>query len=266
MLDQVTIWTALADPKRRQILALLEEKPRTTSELIQHFDVSRFAVMKHLKVLEQAGLIKSTRQGRTRWNYLHEDLRQLLGPRPASDASSDHLAELLGMLPGNRAGSPQEPAAAQGKQIEQRILLQAPRAQVFEAFTGGIDGWWHYRKSAANHVYLEPRVNGRFYEAFAATDEGILYGLVTYLKAGVELHLQGTFELSQQMANTFMGESHLCIAFEEQQGDTLLRLTHHIAGALEQGTAEILRASWRQLLDQHFQPFVEKGLPYQHYP
>jgi DNA-binding transcriptional ArsR family regulator len=51
-MSDVSIWTALPDPKRCQI-TLLEKKPRTTSELSSNFDVSRFAVMKHLKVLEQ---------------------------------------------------------------------------------------------------------------------------------------------------------------------------------------------------------------------
>lgn len=58
MSGDVSIWTALADSKRRLIINLLEEEPRTTSELSEFFDVSRFAVMKHLKVLEQANLIK----------------------------------------------------------------------------------------------------------------------------------------------------------------------------------------------------------------
>lgn len=52
-MSDVSTWTALSDLKRRQIITLLEEKPRTTSELSSNFDVMRFAVMKHVKVLEQ---------------------------------------------------------------------------------------------------------------------------------------------------------------------------------------------------------------------
>ena len=50
------VWKALADPSRRRILDLLRRRPHTTGELAEQFATSRFAVMKHLKVLEGAGL------------------------------------------------------------------------------------------------------------------------------------------------------------------------------------------------------------------
>lgn len=66
------IWRALADRTRRSMLDLLSEKPRTTGELAKAFKtVSRFAVMKQLKVLEEAGLIIVVREGRLRWNHLN---------------------------------------------------------------------------------------------------------------------------------------------------------------------------------------------------
>jgi DNA-binding transcriptional ArsR family regulator len=69
--DLTPIWKALADPTRRKILDLLQERPRTTGDLCTSFKVSRFAVMKHLSVLEQAKLIVVRRRGRERWNYLN---------------------------------------------------------------------------------------------------------------------------------------------------------------------------------------------------
>jgi DNA-binding transcriptional ArsR family regulator len=54
------------------MLDLLAEKPRTTGELASAFPkLSRFAVMKHLRVLQSAGLILITRDGRKRWNALN---------------------------------------------------------------------------------------------------------------------------------------------------------------------------------------------------
>jgi DNA-binding transcriptional ArsR family regulator len=79
------IWKALADRKRRRMLDLLAVRPRTTGELVDAFPkLSRFAVMKHLGVLEQAGLLVITRDGRTRWNTLNpvplqEELRRWVG-------------------------------------------------------------------------------------------------------------------------------------------------------------------------------------------
>lgn len=65
------VWTALADPTRRAILDLLRERPRTTGEIADEFPTSRFAVMKHLNVLESAQLIVVRREGRERWNHLN---------------------------------------------------------------------------------------------------------------------------------------------------------------------------------------------------
>ncbi|MGH2627533.1 MAG: ArsR/SmtB family transcription factor [Anaerolineales bacterium] len=71
MADQDAVWKALADPTRRRLLDLLKDGPRRTGELSDRFPTSRFAVMKHLAILERAGLILVTREGRERWNHLN---------------------------------------------------------------------------------------------------------------------------------------------------------------------------------------------------
>ena len=54
------------------MLDLLAERPRTTGELAAAFPkLSRFAVMKHLRVLQRAGLLVVSREGRKRWNALN---------------------------------------------------------------------------------------------------------------------------------------------------------------------------------------------------
>ena len=65
------MWKALADPTRRRILDLLRKRPRTTGELATEFETTRFAVMKHLKVLALAELVLVERRGRERWNHLN---------------------------------------------------------------------------------------------------------------------------------------------------------------------------------------------------
>ena len=66
------VWKALADTKRRRMLDLLAQRRRTTGELASAFPkLSRFAVMKHLRVLERAGLLVIEREGRVRWNSLN---------------------------------------------------------------------------------------------------------------------------------------------------------------------------------------------------
>lgn len=65
------VFKALADSRRRKILDLLRDQPRTTGELCEHFpEIDRCTVMQHLGVLENAGLVIVKREGRHRWNYI----------------------------------------------------------------------------------------------------------------------------------------------------------------------------------------------------
>ena len=68
-LDQV--WKALADPTRRSILDKLKDRQHTTGELCSYYEVSRYAVMKHLNILVDAGLVLIRRDGRKRFNFLN---------------------------------------------------------------------------------------------------------------------------------------------------------------------------------------------------
>jgi DNA-binding transcriptional ArsR family regulator len=69
--ELIAVWRALADPTRRRLLDLLKDGPRTTGDLCERFPVSRFAIMKHLAMLERAGLVIVERRGRERWNHLN---------------------------------------------------------------------------------------------------------------------------------------------------------------------------------------------------
>lgn len=70
--EQDAVWKALSDATRRRLLDLLRDQPRTTGELCAHFPgVSRFAVMKHLRVLRGAGLAIERREGRQVWHHLN---------------------------------------------------------------------------------------------------------------------------------------------------------------------------------------------------
>lgn len=60
------VFFALSDPTRRAMLARLAEGGARVTELAEPFDVSLPAISKHLRVLERAGLLKQTRDGRVR--------------------------------------------------------------------------------------------------------------------------------------------------------------------------------------------------------
>ena len=68
-----TTFAALADPTRRAILARLAEGEATVTQLAEPFDMTPQAVSKHLRVLEDAGLISRGRRAQWRPSRLRED-------------------------------------------------------------------------------------------------------------------------------------------------------------------------------------------------
>ncbi len=73
------IFSALADPTRRAILARLADGDATVSELAEPFSISLPAISRHLKVLEQAGLISRSRNAQWRSSSIQaETLREVI--------------------------------------------------------------------------------------------------------------------------------------------------------------------------------------------
>jgi DNA-binding transcriptional ArsR family regulator len=70
--DDDRIFKALADPTRRHLLdRLFERDGRTLSELESELEMTRFGVMKHLRLLEDAGLVVTRRRGREKQHFLN---------------------------------------------------------------------------------------------------------------------------------------------------------------------------------------------------
>jgi DNA-binding transcriptional ArsR family regulator len=61
------VFQVLAEPRRREVLALLAGEERTAGDIAAGFDVTRQAVSQHLRILLAAGLIRERREGTRRW-------------------------------------------------------------------------------------------------------------------------------------------------------------------------------------------------------
>ena len=77
-----SVFKAIADPTRREVLALLRERPMAAGELADRFDVSKPTMSAHFAVLKEAGLIDASRHGksivyRLRMSVLEEALMGL---------------------------------------------------------------------------------------------------------------------------------------------------------------------------------------------
>jgi uncharacterized protein YndB with AHSA1/START domain/DNA-binding transcriptional ArsR family regulator len=133
-MEDETVFRALADPSRRQLLDLLFERDgRTLTELESKLPMTRFGVMKHLRVLEEAGLIATRKAGREKLHYLNPVPIQLISDRwinKYSGARVSALADLKAALEGG-SGMTTDPKP----RLVYQIIIKAPQERVWEAIT-----------------------------------------------------------------------------------------------------------------------------------
>ena len=69
------VFQAIADPVRRDIIELISKNSLTPNKLAEHFDISRPAVSKHIRILTECGLLMIRQQGRER--YCEPDFKKI---------------------------------------------------------------------------------------------------------------------------------------------------------------------------------------------
>jgi DNA-binding transcriptional ArsR family regulator len=94
--DDDRVFKALADPTRRFLLDLLFARDgRTLTELESAVEMTRYGVMKHLKVLEDAGLVVARRSGREKLHFLNPVPIRLIHDRWIDKYTERHAAALV---------------------------------------------------------------------------------------------------------------------------------------------------------------------------
>jgi uncharacterized protein YndB with AHSA1/START domain len=120
------VFKALADPTRRSLLdELSREDGQTLGALVGCFTMTRIGVMKHLKVLEEAGLVVTKRRGREKLHFLNPIPIRLVHDRWVSKYTEPWAAALVGLK--NRLETPME------KVFE--IYIRTTPEQLWEAIT-----------------------------------------------------------------------------------------------------------------------------------
>ncbi|MFF1674855.1 ArsR/SmtB family transcription factor [Streptomyces sp. NPDC058256] len=108
-------WTALADPNRRAIVALLLERPRPVGEIVEASGLSQPSTSKHLRVLRDAGLVRVRQDAQRRVYALDPapiaELDAWLSPyRKLWNESLDALGRRLDRTAGESSDQPDEPS------------------------------------------------------------------------------------------------------------------------------------------------------------
>jgi DNA-binding transcriptional ArsR family regulator len=96
--DDNLVFKALADPTRRFLLDLLfEREGRTLTELESQVEMTRIGVMKHLRLLEEAGLVVTRRSGREKLHFLNPVPIRLIHDRWIDKYTERHASALANL-------------------------------------------------------------------------------------------------------------------------------------------------------------------------
>jgi DNA-binding transcriptional ArsR family regulator len=201
------VWKALANPQRRALLDALRAGPRTTGELAESLpDLSRYAVMQHLGVLTDAGLVIPQRDGRRRQNFLNavpiQEAYERWVPQLSRGAAASAVA-LRNYVEGS-GDTPMSDRSFRLVEFRNSIDIAAPRDRVWQAFLFEQHAWYPYTYGGdrVRSIVLEPFVGGRCLEDWG-DDAGQLYSFVWHYDPPAKLCLRGFLANGVNLENWF---------------------------------------------------------------
>lgn len=256
------LFKALGHPIRRRILDILKQSPKTTGELNEYFpEVTRYAIMKHLSILEEENLVIMRREGKYRRNFLNAVPLQELHNRWVGkymETTANSLLNIKYIVENNGGNSMMKSTEKEQSQvfrIEQEIEINAPREQVYRALTEEIGNWWEFRiapKGLESNFTFEPVPSGQFIEHWGE-NQGAVWGTVYYVNAPEEIRLQGHLGMYGAVNSAYTYK------LIKKDDSTLLQLSHHASGILQnEKWEEEHNKGWNYLLATRLKNYVEQ--------
>lgn len=245
------VFRALGDPTRRQLLDALRRGPATTGTLAASFSTTRFAVMKHLQVLVDAGLVSVERRGRERWNHLDPVPLRLIYERWLAPYADDLALTALSLKRAAEAPDPPDiqedqmtdtdlPEALGTLDVRTEIQIAAQRGRVFRTLTE-MGSWWPHRFRPGADIVFEARVGGRFFEDWG-DGQGALYGLVQQLEQDSLVQVAGPMGVRGPVASVWS------MTLEDTADGTLVRLAHRAFGDIDPASQQSYAEGWQEVL------------------
>lgn len=128
------VFKALADPSRRMLLdRLFERDGQSLAELQGYLPMTRFGVMKHLRILEQAGLVTTRKVGREKFHYLNPVPIRLVHDRWTSRYAEPIVAQLSALN-----ARLEDPMAVQPRHVYELFIKTTPE-RLWRAITDSAD-------------------------------------------------------------------------------------------------------------------------------
>ena len=248
-LDQV--WRALADPTRRDLLDQLRAGPKTTGQLVEAVpELSRFGVMKHLGVLEDAGLLTVSRRGRQRFNHLNSvPLRQIY-ERWVSKYEDTWAGSLISLK--QVAEQRKQPMSAKISDqpariaiVKTQIDIKASKATVFDAWFEDTHRWFFEKEGdqQASPTRCERELGGHFYMELPDGGFNVL-AQITMVKPNKSIRMRGDCTMPSAMI------INMTITFEEDNGVTTVKVDHRMSGEFEDDLPDGFEEGWQDGLQK----------------
>jgi DNA-binding transcriptional ArsR family regulator len=244
------IWHALADPTRRALIDRLADGAKSTSQLCEGMPMTRFGVMKHLGILERAGLVIARRHGRLRLNHLNAaPLRGLqtrwLSPRAAGLADA---ALALAAQTGDSDMPNDQQAGIVDVALEWPVEASVQR--VWEALFDRVETWWpaaHRAVGGDAVMSFEPKLGGQLREV--RSDGG---GLAWYQV--IALEPLRSVDLAGHLATRYGGPAssllHIEIVPGTRDGTSVLKLTDSVFGRIGPNLRTSLSEGWQAIVGE----------------
>ncbi|MEZ5461928.1 helix-turn-helix domain-containing protein [Dokdonella sp.] len=247
------IWQALADPTRRSLVDRLATGSKTTSQLCEGMPMSRFGVMKHIGVLERAGVIISRKQGRFRVNHLnvakiHSLQSRWLSPRGAAFAGAlDGLTDITG---GNDMSQSDSPTSASVIDLALdwpvAVSVQKLWATLFEQ----PEIWWPraYRAGSEDAVMTFDQKIGGCLREESANGGGVLWYSIFAINPRRSVDLVG--DLAVRYGGPARSTLRLEVLPGETEGTSILKLTDAIVGRIGADMRNSVSGGWQAILGE----------------
>ncbi len=252
-----SVWRALSSPHRRQILDLLREGPLTTGQVSRQMpDLSRFAIMQHLQVLEDARLVLGRKEGRSRLNFsnpipLREELGRWLNSHAMTAAESAlHL---------RRYAESQMEAIQMNTfrtvKLEMEMVVRAVPELVYRAVVEDLDKWWPHRFKPDSTIVVDARPGGLIEERYVGGG-GAVYGMIMQLDPGRKIGSSAPSAMNQ----TFY--SYNVETFTEHPEGTLYTKQLTFFGEVPEETEAMFREGMKAITEQALTAYLENGQGY----
>lgn len=254
-MEHELVFKALGDASRRQLLDLLFVKDgRSLSELEKHLPMTRFGVMKHLKILKEAGLIATRKSGREKLHYLNAVPIQMVYDRWVSKYSRGWARPLTELKYDLEAIEMAETKTAETTKHVFEVYIKTTPERLWQALTDGSMTEKYYYGSRAESDWR----NGSGYKYLSADGNILLDG--TVLESDPPRRLVTTFNPRWDPENTTdYPESRVTFEITPNGDVCKLTLVHEELAAGNPMTDGIFRG-WSEILSG-LKTLLETGEP-----